>query len=185
MIGDYFVNKCLTTDTGIDPWPYQEIENSFPEDFFTKFNQSCQHLLNFKDFATGDKKNLEYDGPVPFHVYPKDFEKFNIDLYNEVEDIAKKVLPKAKDLCMKINPNHRWYNKLGLNAHISITPPLPYKFHIHQESPGKIEEIEASIHISNVAHLDPETGKATRVKYELKDSLKRRLSVASNSLLDK
>ena len=54
-----------------------------------------------------------------------------------------------------------------------------------QESPGKIEEIEASIHISNVAHLDPETRKATRVKYELKDSLKRRLSVASNSLLDK
>ena len=39
-----------------------------------------------------------------------------------------------------------------------------------QESPGKIEEIEASIHISNVAHLDPETGKATRVKYEFKDS---------------
>ena len=54
-----------------------------------------------------------------------------------------------------------------------------------QESPGKIEEIEASIHISNVAHLDPETGKATRVKYELKDGLKRRLSVATNSLLDK
>ena len=54
-----------------------------------------------------------------------------------------------------------------------------------QESPGKIEEIEASIHISNVAHLDPETGKATRVKYELKDGLKRRLSVLSNSLLDK
>ena len=54
-----------------------------------------------------------------------------------------------------------------------------------QESPGKIEETEASIHISNVAHLDPKTGKATRIKYELKDSLKRRLSVASNSLLDK
>ena len=54
-----------------------------------------------------------------------------------------------------------------------------------QESPGKIEETEASIHISNVAHLDPDTGKATRVKYELKDGLKRRLSVVSNSLLDK
>ena len=54
-----------------------------------------------------------------------------------------------------------------------------------QESPGKIEEIEASIHISNVAHLDPDTGKATRVKYEFKDGLKRRLSVVSNSLLDK
>ena len=54
-----------------------------------------------------------------------------------------------------------------------------------QESPGKIEELEASIHISNVAHLDPDTGKATRVKYEFKDGLKRRLSVVSGSLLDK
>ena len=54
-----------------------------------------------------------------------------------------------------------------------------------QESPGKIEEKEASIHISNIAHIDPESGKATRVKYEFKDGVKRRLSVASNSLLDK
>ena len=53
-----------------------------------------------------------------------------------------------------------------------------------QESPGKIEEIESSIHISNVAHLDPETGKPTRVKYDTKDGLKRRLSVMSGSLLD-
>ena len=54
-----------------------------------------------------------------------------------------------------------------------------------QESPGKIEEKEASIHISNVAHLDPEKGKSTRVKYDFKDGLKRRLSVLSGSLLDK
>ena len=54
-----------------------------------------------------------------------------------------------------------------------------------QESPGKIEEIEASIHISNVAHIDPDTGKATRIKYELKDGLKRRLSVMSGTSLDK
>ena len=53
-----------------------------------------------------------------------------------------------------------------------------------QESPGKIEEIESSIHISNVSHLDPETGKPTRVKYDIKDGLKRRLSVMSGSLLD-
>ena len=54
-----------------------------------------------------------------------------------------------------------------------------------QESPGKIEEKEASIHVSNVAHLDPESGKATRVKYDFKDGIKRRLSVVSGSLLDK
>ena len=54
-----------------------------------------------------------------------------------------------------------------------------------QENPGKIEEIEASIHISNVSHLDPETGKPTRVKYDFKDGLKKRVSVVSGSLLDK
>ena len=54
-----------------------------------------------------------------------------------------------------------------------------------KESPGKIEEKEASIHISNVAHLDPENGKATRVKYDFKDGVKRRLSVSTGSLLDK
>ena len=54
-----------------------------------------------------------------------------------------------------------------------------------QESPGKIEEKESSIHISNVAHLDPDSGKATRIKYEFKDGVKKRLSVVSGSLLDK
>ena len=54
-----------------------------------------------------------------------------------------------------------------------------------QENPGKIEEIEASIHISNVAHVDPETGKPTRVKFEIKDGVKKRLSVVSGSLVDK
>jgi len=54
-----------------------------------------------------------------------------------------------------------------------------------QENPGKIEEKEASIHISNVSHLDPDTGKPTRVKYEVKDGAKKRVSVTSGSLLDK
>ena len=54
-----------------------------------------------------------------------------------------------------------------------------------QESPGKIEEIEASVHISNVSHVDPDNGKATRVKYEIKDGVKKRMSVVSGSLLDK
>ena len=54
-----------------------------------------------------------------------------------------------------------------------------------QETPGKIEEKEASIHISNVAHVDPESGKATRVKYKIEDGVKKRFSVVSGSLLDK
>ena len=49
----------------------------------------------------------------------------------------------------------------------------------------KIEEIEASLHISNVSHVDPDNGKPTRVKYEFKDGVKKRMSVVSGSLLDK
>ena len=54
-----------------------------------------------------------------------------------------------------------------------------------QESPGKIEELEASIHISNVSLVDPDNAKPTRVKYEFKDGVKKRMSVVSGSLLDK
>ena len=54
-----------------------------------------------------------------------------------------------------------------------------------QENPGKIEEKESSIHISNVSHLDPDSGKPTRVKYEVKDGVKKRISVVSGSSLDK
>ena len=54
-----------------------------------------------------------------------------------------------------------------------------------QENPRKIEEIEASIHTSNISHIDPDTGKPTRVKYDFKDGLKKRVSVISGSLLDK
>ena len=54
-----------------------------------------------------------------------------------------------------------------------------------QENPGKIEDMAAPIHISNVSHVDPETGKPTRVKYEIKDSVKKRVSVVSGSYLDK
>ncbi len=53
-----------------------------------------------------------------------------------------------------------------------------------QESPGKIEEKEASIHISNVAHVDPENGKPTRIKYEFKDGVKKRFTVSSGLSLD-
>ena len=33
----------------------------------------------------------------------------------------------------EIYPEYRKYPTLGINAHISVTPPLPYKFYIHQE----------------------------------------------------
>ena len=50
-----------------------------------------------------------------------------------------------------------------------------------QESPGKIDEIELPIHISNVAYLDPKNSKPTRIKYEINKNEKVRLTVLSGS----
>ena len=44
---------------------------------------------------------------------------------------------------------------------------------------GGIVNKEASIHISNVMPLDPETGKGTRVRYEVREGKKVRVSVKS------
>ncbi len=48
---------------------------------------------------------------------------------------------------------------------------------------GGIVEKEAPIHISNVALVDPKTGKATRVKYEIKDGKKVRVSKKSGEVI--
>ena len=44
---------------------------------------------------------------------------------------------------------------------------------------GGIVNKEASIHISNVMPLDPDTGKGTRVRFEMKDGKKVRIAVKS------
>lgn len=54
-----------------------------------------------------------------------------------------------------------------------------------QMSPGGIVEKEAPIHISNVAHLDPKSGKATRAGYKIdKDGRKVRIARRSGEAID-
>ncbi len=48
---------------------------------------------------------------------------------------------------------------------------------------GGIVEKEAPIHISNVALVDPKTGKATRVKYEIREGKKVRVSKKSGEVI--
>jgi large subunit ribosomal protein L24 len=51
--------------------------------------------------------------------------------------------------------------------------------------PGGIVEKEASIHISNVAHIDPKSGKPTRVGFKtLEDGRKVRFAKRSGEVLD-
>ncbi len=54
-----------------------------------------------------------------------------------------------------------------------------------QANPGGLEKIEAPIHVSNVAIVDPKSEKATRVGYKsLKDGKKVRIAKASGETLD-
>ena len=53
-------------------------------------------------------------------------------------------------------------------------------------NPGGIVEKELTIHVSNVAHIDPASGKPTRVGYKtLDDGRKVRIARRSGEVLDK
>ena len=52
-----------------------------------------------------------------------------------------------------------------------------------QGDPGGIVSMEASLHISNVAHIDPESGKSTRVGFQVKDGNKIRIARRSGKAL--
>lgn len=54
-----------------------------------------------------------------------------------------------------------------------------------QTSPGGIEQIEAAIHISNVAVVDPSANKATRIGIRmLEDGRRVRFAKASGEIID-
>ena len=53
-----------------------------------------------------------------------------------------------------------------------------------QTNPGGIINKEAPLHISNVSLIDPDSGKATRVGYEVKDGKKIRIARRSGKALD-
>ncbi len=48
---------------------------------------------------------------------------------------------------------------------------------------GGIVEKESWVQISNVAHIDPKSGKPTRVKYEVRDGVKVRVAVKSGEIV--
>ncbi len=52
-----------------------------------------------------------------------------------------------------------------------------------QNDAGGIISMEASLHISNVAHVDPESGSATRIGFEVKNGAKVRVAKRSKKAL--
>ena len=140
MVGQYFLDQCFNTPVEKDPWPYQILENSLPIKSFEKLRKSCEPFLKSIDTLV--------------HVHPSQFKEHNIDWYDEMYDLGNSILNNAKKL-VELYPNYRWFDKLSLNGHISITPPLPYKFHIHQEGLDKIW--------SSVTYITPEENIGTKM----------------------
>ena len=52
-----------------------------------------------------------------------------------------------------------------------------------QDKPGHIEDVEAPIHVSNVAVLDPKTKKPSRIGYKVEDGKKIRIARKSGEKL--
>ena len=143
--GKQFLNKCLKTKILLKPWPHQIIKNTLSKNVFKKLKMQCEKL------------DVQHTDLV--HIYPKDYKKYNIDFYDETVSICKNLLENAQILCGRY-PEYRWFLELAANAHISITPPLPWKFYIHQESIDKIW--------SSITYITPQKNVGTKM-YRWKD----------------
>ena len=141
--GKKFLDKCLNTKVISKPWPHQIINNTLSKNVFEKLKMQCEKLdIKRKDLV---------------HIIPKDYKKYNIDFYDETVSICKNLLENAEILCGRY-PKYRWFKNLAVNAHISITPPLPWKFYIHQESMEKIW--------SSVTYITPQKNVGTKMYTE-------------------
>ena len=50
-----------------------------------------------------------------------------------------------------------------------------------QDNPGKIDEIELPIHISNISMMDPKDSKQTKIKYKFDKNKKMRIAKSSET----
>ena len=139
--GDRFLQKCLETQVQTDPWPYQLIENTFDNDVFEKLKQQC-----IERFSEKTDKLIQ--------VFPSKFKENGIDFYDETVDVCEKLHKNLKQV-HEVYPQYRKYPTMGINVHLSITPPLPYKFYIHQEGLEKTW--------SSVTYVAPEKNIGTKM----------------------
>jgi len=83
----------------------------------------------------------------------------------------------AKGEVLKVIPAESRVIVAGVNMRTHHTKPT-------QTTPGGIEKKEAALHISNVALVDPKSGKATKVGFKnLKDGTKTRVARKSGETI--
>ena len=158
--GKRFVDKCLTTDVIHNPWPHQILKDTLSTDAFIKLRDQCIEKLN-------------YETSELHHIFPVDYKEYGIDFYNETLNICESLYENMKVLCGAY-PKYRWFENLGVNVHISVTPPLPWQFHIHQEGIEKIW--------SSVTYVSPENNVGTKMyTAETKDAFVKEAKWKPNS----
>ena len=133
-----FIKKILDEPIVNDPWPHQIVSDILDLTVFDKIDQQCQKLL------LSNQKLL---------ISPNDFEKYHLDLKNEVDSISTDILCNFESI-IKQYPYHRKYSETPqIDTHISVVPPLPYKHVIHDESANKI--------LSIILYVTPISNKGT------------------------
>ena len=104
--------------------------------------------------------------------------KFKIKKGDKVVVLAGRDKGKSGEVLRVLRADERVVVQ-GVNMVKRHTSPRPGE-------PGGIVEKELTIHISNVAHIDPASGKPTRVGYKtLEDGRKVRVARRSGEVLDK
>jgi large subunit ribosomal protein L24 len=79
---------------------------------------------------------------------------------------------------LKVMPAENRVVVQGINVAKRHTKPRPGQ-------PGGMVEKELSIHVSNVAHVDPKDNKPTRVGWKTIDGRKLRYAVRSGEMIDR
>ena len=143
MIGQYFLNQIMKSPVVKEPWEHQIVNQTLTDDVYATLQEQCQQFLHY---PTNGKLEL---------VAPDQFKDRGITLYDEIYDIGKTIYDNVETLTKGTYSNPRWYDGLTVYAHLSITPPLPYKFHIHEEGLEKIW--------SSVTYITPDKNVGTKM----------------------
>lgn len=160
-VGQRFLDKCLNTEVNLEPWPHQILTETFDENTFEKLTDVCLTKLSH---ITTDKL---------IQIHPKDYKDYGIDFYAETVDICEKLFENIEEV-HDLYPAYRKYPTLGINAHINITPPLPYKFYIHQEGLEKTW--------SSVTYISPKQNVGTKMyTAQTEDAFKKEADWKPNS----
>jgi large subunit ribosomal protein L24 len=102
--------------------------------------------------------------------------KFKIKKGDQVVVLAGKDKGKTGEILKLITADNKVLVK-GINVQTKHKKPS-------QTSPGGLQKIEAPIHVSNVAVVDPKTKKASRVGYKTVGEKKVRVARSSGSSID-